>query len=56
MQYYTFYDQIKTVLFVKINIKWLRNKNVYDIMTLIEMRVKDFKCKFKFYLKEELKR
>jgi len=25
-------------------------------MTLIEMRVKDFKCKFKFYLKEELKR
>jgi multidrug efflux pump len=22
----------------------------------IEMRVKDFKCKFKFYLKEELKR
>ena len=22
-------------------------------MTLIEMRVKDFKCKFKFYLKEE---
>jgi len=29
----------------------LRNKNVYDIMTIIEMRLKNFKRKLKLKLK-----